>query len=118
LHPDPTSAWPTTFELRSTSPSPGIGKLTEFFEAKGLTALKQADRDESWYDDWLKYQAKHQLYAGVLSPAKYSSLGNRFDLLELVRFLEAFAYFSPAHGYSIQCTFLGCSRSSWEKTSR
>lgn len=86
---------------------PAVAKLIEFFNAKGLVALKQEDRQERWYDDWLAFQAKHQIYASLLSPAKYSSNGYRFDLLKLVRFLEVFAYFSPAHGYSIQCTFLG-----------
>ena len=45
--------------------------------------------------------------ASVLSPKQYSTLGYQFDLLKLTRFLEVFAYFSPAHGYSLQCTFLG-----------
>lgn len=86
---------------------PSTRKLIEFFEAKGLAKLKQEDREERWYDDWLTYQAQHQIYASLLSPAKHSSSGHRFGLLKLVRFLEVFAYFSPAHGYSIQCTFLG-----------
>ena len=82
-------------------------KLVEFFIAKGLPALKDEDRREQWYDDWIAYQAKHRLYATMISPARFSSLGNKFDLLRYARFLEVFAYFSPAHGYSLQCTFLG-----------
>jgi acyl-CoA dehydrogenase len=101
------SPWPTSFDTAGDASSPAIAKLVEFFCGKGLAALKQEDRDEACYDDWLAYQARHQLYAAAFSPARYSSLGNRFDLLELARFLEAFAYFSPAHGYSMQCTFLG-----------
>ncbi|CAN5345507.1 acyl-CoA dehydrogenase family protein [soil metagenome] len=102
-----TKWWPCSFESPQDEPDPAIRKLSEFFQAKGLAALKREDRGERWYDDWLAYQAQHRIYASVLSPAKYSSLGHRFDLRNLVRFLEAFAYFSPAHGYSIQCTFLG-----------
>jgi acyl-CoA dehydrogenase len=81
--------------------------LVEFFEKKGLDALKREDRLEEWYDDWVAYQRHHGLYAAVLSPGKYSSLGNSFDLLRYSRFLEVFAYCSPAHGYSLQVTFLG-----------
>lgn len=82
-------------------------KLAEFFRAKGLAALKEEDRLETWYDDWLAYQAEHRLYARLLSPEAFSSLGGRFDLLRLARFLEVFASFSPAHGYSLQVSFLG-----------
>ena len=84
-----------------------IQKLLEFFEAKGVAALKQEDRLEQWYDDWMEHQAKHRLYASLLSPKRYSTHGFQFDLLKLARFLEVFGYCSPAHGYSLQVTFLG-----------
>ena len=86
---------------------PVIRKLADFFEAKGLRAIKEEDRFEHWYEDWITYQAKHRLYATVLSPKQYSTLGSELDLLRLTRFLEVFAYFSPAHGYSFQVSFLG-----------
>ena len=86
---------------------PAVRKLVEFFEAKGLAALKDEDRDERWYEDWIEYQARHRLYANLLVPAMHSTQGSHFDLLRLTRFLEVFAYFSPAHGYSLQVTFLG-----------
>jgi acyl-CoA dehydrogenase len=86
---------------------PAIRRLAEFFEAKGLGAIKEEDRNEQWYEDWIAYQAGHRLYAMVLSPKQYSNLGSQFDLLRLARFLEVFAYFSPAHGYSFQVSFLG-----------
>jgi acyl-CoA dehydrogenase len=94
---------PAAFYLRD----PATRKLVEFFEAKGLAALKDEDRREAWYADWVAYQAGHRLYASVLSPREFSSSGNEFDLLRLTRFVEVFAYFSPAHGYSLQVTFLG-----------
>jgi len=81
--------------------------LVEFFENKGLPALKDEDRLEQWYDDWMEYQHKQGLYASILSPQQYSSRGNCFDLLRYSRFLEVFAYCSPAHGYSLQVSFLG-----------
>jgi acyl-CoA dehydrogenase len=84
-----------------------IRKLVEFFVSKGLAAIKQEDRDEQWYGDWIAYQQKHRLYADVLSPAEFSNRANFFDLLRYARFIEVFAYCSPAHGYSLQVTFLG-----------
>jgi acyl-CoA dehydrogenase len=86
---------------------PTLRRLVEFFTRKGTAALRAEDDGERWYQDWLDYQAAHQLYASLLSPARHSSLGHRFDLLRLVRFVEAFGYFSPSHGYSLQVSFLG-----------
>jgi acyl-CoA dehydrogenase len=84
-----------------------IRKLVEFFTSKGLAAIKQEDREELWYSDWIAYQQKHRLYADVLSPAEFSNRSNFFDLLRYARFIEVVAYCSPAHGYSLQVTFLG-----------
>jgi acyl-CoA dehydrogenase len=87
---------------------PAARKLAEFFEAKGLLTLKAEDRRGQWYADWVAYQARHGLYATVLSPRQFAPAGSAgLDLLRLTRFLEVFGYFSPAHGYSLQVTFLG-----------
>src|SRR2546430_2190816 len=102
--------YPQFFSSRATEISlqdPSARKLVEFFQAKGLPALKEEDRREQWYDDWLAFQAEHQLYASLLSPKRYSARGFEFDVLRYARFLEVFGYFSPAHGYSLQVTFLG-----------
>jgi acyl-CoA dehydrogenase len=105
---------PQAFLSRQTSPDaaayiadPAAKLLFDFFQTKGLPAIKEEDRLEQWYEDWLVYQARHQLYAQLLSPKALSSNGTQLDLLRLTRFLELFAYFSPAHGYSLQVTFLG-----------
>jgi acyl-CoA dehydrogenase len=84
-----------------------IRHLVEFFESKGLTTIKEEDRTEKWYEDWLAYQANHHLYAKLLSPKELSTVGGELNLLRLTRFLEVFGYFSAAHGYSLQVTFLG-----------
>jgi acyl-CoA dehydrogenase len=86
---------------------PCVRLLIEFFQSKGLEALKREDRQEDWYADWIDYQARHGIYASLLSPQQYSSLGHQFSISRLVRFLEVFAYFSPAHGYSLHVSFLG-----------
>jgi acyl-CoA dehydrogenase len=102
---------PQTFSTRCESNpylrEPAVRKLVDFFEAKGLAALKDEDQREQWYADWITYQAEHRIYASVLSPRQYTTLGTDLDLLRLARFVELFAYFSPAHGYSFQVSFLG-----------
>ena len=101
------AAYPRSFVVPSSSDShdaylsePPIRKLAEFFQRKGLAALKEEDQHEQWYEDWIAYQAEHRIYASVLAPGQ-------FDVLRYARFLEVFGYFSPAHGYSAQVTFLG-----------
>lgn len=112
--PSQRAIYPQTFSLSASSDAadvylndPAARKLAEFFEVKGLPALKSEDQREEWYADWLAYQAEHRLYASLLAPKAHSALGTQFDLLRYARFLELIAYFSPAHGYSLQVTFLG-----------
>src|SRR5262245_15952051 len=103
--PIPTeSLSPLSFD--ATPPTPGAAEyprdpsvrlLADFFREKGLEQLKREDRDEGWYPDWIAYQARHGLYAGLLSPKAYSTRGHQLDLLRLTRFVESFGYFSPAH---------------------
>ena len=107
LYPFPFDAPAAAAGAADYLQDPGLGLMADFFRAKGLAALKQEDRREEWYPDWIAYQAAHGLYAGLLSPAAYSTRGHRLNLLRLTRFLEAFAYFSPAHAYSLHVSFLG-----------
>ncbi|MEQ9408187.1 MAG: acyl-CoA dehydrogenase family protein [Fuerstiella sp.] len=86
---------------------PAIQLLVDFFGNLGLEALKQQDGQEDWYQDWIAWQAQHGLYASLLSPKCYSTRGHQFDLRRFTRFLEVFAYFSPAHAYSLHVSFLG-----------
>jgi acyl-CoA dehydrogenase len=101
---------PQSFPAEANDPYlgvPEVQRLVEFFQSKGIAALREEDRTEQWYGDWIEYQKRHQLYARLLSPKRYSSIGAQLDLLKLTRFLEVFGYFSPAHGYSLQVSFLG-----------
>jgi len=110
----PDGLYPLALDSSSTSNgaidylnSPSIRLLADFFRAKGLLALKQEDQREEWYPDWIEFQARHGLYAGLLAPKQYSTRGSRFDLRKYTRFLETFAYFSPSHAYSLHVSFLG-----------
>jgi acyl-CoA dehydrogenase len=86
---------------------PHLRLMVDFFQAKGLAQLKQEDQRDEWYQDWIDYQAAHGIYASLLSPTSYTSRGHHLDLRKLTRFLEVFAYFSPAHAYSLHVSFLG-----------
>src|SRR5437016_5727387 len=67
--------------LQSYLSDSSTAKLAQFFQAKGLAAIKDEDQREQWYDDWLAYQAEHGLYARMLLPKEFSQCGGEFDLL-------------------------------------
>jgi acyl-CoA dehydrogenase len=98
--------WPS-LDVREYLSDPAARDLSDFFQAKGLAQIKQEDGRQQWYSDWIAYQSEHRLYARMLAPSDLSTLGGEFDLPRYARFLELFAWFSPAHGYSLQVTFLG-----------
>jgi acyl-CoA dehydrogenase len=99
--------FPAKFERLNYTDDSTVKALSDFFERKGLEQLKKEDREETWYADFLEHVKENGIYARLLSPKKYSSRGHQFDFLSLCRFLETFAYFSPAHAYSFQVSFLG-----------
>lgn len=102
-----TKLYPRRFDKLNYTQDPTIKALADFFEKKGLEQLKKEDRAETWYSDFLEHVKEHRIYARFLSPKKYSNRGHEWDFLSLCRFLEAFAYYSPAHAYSFQVSFLG-----------
>ena len=76
--------YPQAFSTDSRGFSPGVdvylrepnaARMAHFFQAKGVSAIKEEDFSEKWYDDWLAYQAAHRLYASVLSPKEFSATG-------------------------------------------
>lgn len=99
--------YPAKFEKLNYTDDPTVKVLAGFFEDKGLDKLKVEDRAEGWYADFCEHVKEHGIYARFLSPKKYSSRGHQFDFLSLCRYLETFAYYSPAHAYSFQVSFLG-----------
>lgn len=107
LFPQSFDSNPSNSGVTSYHIDPCIGQLAAFFDAKGPGTLEREDRLEDWYQDWIDYQASHGIYAALLSPRAYSIKGDHFDLLRLTRFLEIFAYYSPAHCYSLHVSFLG-----------
>lgn len=99
--------YPARFSRLNYTDDTTVKTLSDFFENKGLEKLKAEDRGEGWYQDWCDYVKEHGIYARFLSPKKYSSKGHQWDFLSLCRYLESFAYYSPAHAYSFQVSFLG-----------
>lgn len=84
-----------------------IADIDDFFKAKPLSVLKAEDRSEKWYEDFISFLRERKTYAKLLAPKKFGSPESEFDLSKICEFVERLAYFSPAHGYSFQVSFLG-----------
>ena len=116
-HGDPAIMYPLTFanaqsrrpmrQTPSTCANPPQKSSSNSFNPRGYAPSRTRIAVKSGTRIGSQIRLKHRIYASVVSPQKYSTRGAHFDLLRFARFLELFASCSPAHGYSLQVTFLG-----------
>ena len=62
------SAAPSSRAADTYLADPLTRKIVEFFERKGVPTIKEEDRIEHWYEDWLTFQAENRIYASLLAP--------------------------------------------------
>jgi acyl-CoA dehydrogenase len=82
-------------------------KTIEFFEKKGLARIKEDDQAALWYEDFLEFIKKEQIFAHFLTPEKYSGLGGRWDMYRISEFNEILAFYGLCYWYAWQVTILG-----------
>jgi len=82
-------------------------KTIDWFEKKGLNALKQDDMHYRWYDDFIRFQKEEKLFATLLTPSGYGKENSCYDLKRITRFNELLAFYSMAHRYVFQVSILG-----------
>lgn len=82
-------------------------KTIEFFEKKGLKKIKEDDQTAVWYDDFLDFVKKEQIFAHFLTPEKYSTIGGRWDMYRISEFNEILAFYGLSYWYAWQVTILG-----------
>ena len=92
----------------------------EWFEARGKVALKDADRENRWYSDYLEMQASEGIFAKFLPPARDGGgdAERRWDTQRICQFSEVSAFYGLAHWYTWQVTILGLGPSSNPETRR
>lgn len=100
---------PKTFTGEDLDPATRalFSKTIDWFEKKGLNALKQDDMYYRWYDDFIKFQKEENLFATLLTPSVYGEEDSRYDLNRITRFNELLAFYSMAHRYVFQVSILG-----------
>ena len=79
----------------------------DFFERKGLKALKEDDHACRWYEDFLQFIEDERIFARLLTPTGYGDADVRFDLSRICEFSEITAFYSLAFQYCFQVSILG-----------
>ena len=84
-------------------------RTIEFFEAKGKARLKADDRDRVWYADFLAFLREHQVFAKLLTPARYGGAdpSYRWDTFRNCDFNEITGFYGLAYWYTWQVSILG-----------
>lgn len=82
-------------------------KTIDFFETKGLTKIKQDDQAMVWYQDFLDFIKKEQVFAHFLTPEKYSRVGGRWDMYRISEFNEILGFYGLCYWYTWQVSILG-----------
>ncbi|SDO63326.1 acyl-CoA dehydrogenase [Desulforhopalus singaporensis] len=82
-------------------------KTIDFFESKGLKQIKEDDQAMVWYQDFLDFIKKEQLFAHFLTPAKYSCVGGRWDMYRISEFNEILGFYGLCYWYCWQVSILG-----------
>jgi acyl-CoA dehydrogenase len=82
-------------------------RTIEFFENKGLAALKRDDHARVWYQDFLDYQREHRLFATLCTPSAYGSGDTRWDTWRNCEFAEILGFYGLHYWYTWQVSVLG-----------
>ncbi len=81
----------------------------EFFESRGKEVLKQHDRDQVWYSDFLEFVKRERVFATLLTPARDAAgdANKRWDTRRICAFNEITAFYGLVYWYTWQVSILG-----------
>jgi alkylation response protein AidB-like acyl-CoA dehydrogenase len=81
----------------------------DWFETRGKAALKEADREHTFYRDFLDFQASEHAFATLLTPARDAegSPDKRWDTYRNCQFNEITGFYGLAYWYTWQVSILG-----------
>lgn len=86
-------------------------RIIDFFESKGLAAMKDEHHANTWYDDFLALLAANGSFARYGTPASVGELigdaDARWDTTRINELNEILAFYSLSHWYAWQVTVLG-----------
>src|SRR5512141_1893617 len=82
-------------------------KTIDFFENKGKHRIKEDDRHQVWYADFLDFVRREQIFAHLLTPPGYGDPDSRWDTWRNCEFNEILAFYGLAYWYTWQVSILG-----------
>lgn len=84
-----------------------VGKTVDFFEAKGLAALRQDDINRTWYADFLDFVRKEHVFADLLTPPELGGKDARWDTFRNTFVNEVLGFYGLCYWYTWQVSILG-----------
>ncbi len=84
-------------------------KTIDYFENRGKKQLKSDYHERVWYDDFLEFLKENQIFATLLTPAKYGgdNKNARWDTRRICDFNEILGFYNLSHWYTWQVSILG-----------
>ncbi len=81
----------------------------EFFESRGKQVLKEHDREQRWYSDFLEFVKRERVFATLLTPARDGDgdADKRWDTKRICAFNEITAFYGLVYWYTWQVSILG-----------
>jgi len=84
-----------------------VEKTIAFFENKGLGQIKADDQSMVWYEDFLDFIKKEEVFSILLTPAAYGQGSQRWDMKRISEYNEVLAFYGLCYWYAWQVTILG-----------
>ena len=86
-----------------------LKSMIEWFENRGKKALKDDDRENHWYAEFLEMQADLGIFKSFLTPARdgEGDPERRWDTTRICEFNELSAFYGLAYWYTWQVSILG-----------
>lgn len=84
-----------------------MAKTVAFFENKGKASLKKDDQERTWYQEFIDFIGKEEIFADLLTPSKYGGKNSRWDMWRIQEFNEIIGFYGLPYWYVWQVTILG-----------
>lgn len=84
-----------------------VRETIDFFEGQGLKTLKEMDRKQHWYAEYLEFQGRHGHYATLLTPREDGDGSTRWDTWRIAMYSEVIAFYGLCYWYTWQVSILG-----------
>ncbi len=81
-------------------------KTIDFFEGMGLAKIKSDYESRRWYEEFLDFNKKEQIFAKLLTPKGYGK-NARWDTSRITDFAEILGFYGLTYWYCFQVSALG-----------